>query len=407
MQQLETDFLVVGAGPIGSATALALAHIAADLNVLLLDQLPVSQHSLEQLDTKVFAINRGSRQLLTQLNVWDAIQAQRVCAYEKMHVWDAQGTGFIEFDANDLVNDFVEDTDLANELGHIVEVGVIQNALNDKIANTKNIQVIRPAKITAFNSHQDHISVQLDKDILISAKLLCAADGGQSLLRTLAGIASFQEDCQQQALVANIQIERSHENCAWQIFRPTGPLAFLPVGDGQQNSCSIVWSLDNQQAEKISNLTDADFERALQHAVEGRFGKLKLLSKRVLFPLYQRHADEYGIAGMLLVGDAAHSIHPLAGLGANLGFQDVAALHQEVKRAHERGIAFNHPAIVSRYQRSRRLENAIWLKIMRFFRKGFADHGLVLNALRNMGLRLFAKTNPLRRAVVKRAFMSD
>ena len=420
----EVDFLVVGAGPVGAALALSLAKISASVSTALIDQNPQQvtglggeqgrgaktvlkppERSPPRYDTKVFAVNSGSRQLMEALGVWPAIVNDRACAYDRMHVWDSEGTGSVSFSVQELE----DEENLVEELGFIVEAGVIQRALDRQITATRNIQIYRPTQIAHIEWRENRAHVTLDSGQQMVAKLLCAADGARSALRKQAAIGTAEEDCGQRALVANIQLTRPHESCAWQIFRPTGPLAFLPLQSEDNNHCSIVWTLDNDEAQRIGRLDDGRFLTELERAIEGRFGVLKLNSERIFVPLCQRHAIDYGASyggsGLVLVGDAAHSIHPLAGLGANLGFQDVVALSKELTRARQRGIPFGHKSIVQRYQRQRRVDNEITLKLMKAFRVSFADQGPAINAFRNLGLNVFSRLKPLKKLVVKQALM--
>ena len=390
------DLIVVGAGPVGSALALAFAS-EPKANVLLIDREPEVTLELDGFDTRVFAINQGSRQLLQSIGVWQDILNSRANPYQRMHVWDAEGTGSVTFAAENLG---------VTELGYIIEAGVIQNHLNQRVSAQENLEVMRPEQIERMQVDQQCIQLNLNSGVSLSADLLCAADGAQSSLRDMAGIDYRQEDCAQRALVANIKLELAHENCAWQIFRPQGPLAFLPLAEDSQRLCSIVWSLDTDEAQRIECLADDEFEQELQRAVESRFGRLQLASRRQSFPLVQRHSKSYTAPCLALVGDAAHSIHPLAGLGANLGFQDIQALCEEVSRARQRGISVGHPVVLDRYERRRKLDNELSLRAMSFFRTAFGRHRPEFNALRNLGLKLFDRSDFAKRKAMEAAFMS-
>lgn len=390
---------VIGAGPIGAALALALSRIDEQSSILIIDaEANAPVYLPDKPDVRIFALNEGSRALLDQLGVWPEIFAERCQPYQQMHVWDAQGSGSIEFDASDIE---------ADQLGHIVEASLVQSKLLAAIERQPNIQILRPDKVTALVFEQDQALLQLKSGAEIQTELVCAADGAKSSLRSLAKIDASEDIVGQQAIVANIFHEKPNQNCAWQIFHSTGPLAFLPLDDFDgRHLSSIVWSLDSDEADRIKGLSDPDFELALGRALEERFGELSLASERFSFPLVQRHAKTYVRQSFALIGDAAHSIHPLAGLGANIGFQDVQALTKEVSRASMRGLSWGNPQILRRYQRERRLDNALVLKSMTGFKQLFGETYPVVSALRNLGLKSIDSMPKIKRRFIKQATMA-
>ena len=391
--------IIVGAGPIGAAVALALSRIDTDHSILLLDAAAaLPKYSPEKLDARIFALNEGSRSLLDQLGVWSDIEPQRCLPYTRMHVWDAQGTGSIEFDAAEIG---------AQSLGHIVEANLIQEKLQAAIERQPNIRLIYPEKVSEIDLANEQVMLGLESGQRVQAELVCAVDGANSSLRKMAGIEVDEEDTGQQAIVANVWHKLPHQSCAWQIFLQTGPLAFLPMADFEgRHLSSIVWSLDQEEAERLKQSSDQEFETALTRAIEERFGEVSLMSQRFSFPLVQRHAQTYVQPSFALVGDAAHSIHPLAGLGANIGFQDVTALTEELTRATSRSISWGNLQILKRYQRARKLDNELVLKSMKGFKELFGQTNPAISAIRNLGLKGADATPTIKRRFVQQATMS-
>ena len=395
--------IVVGAGPVGVALALALSRVDENQPILLLDAAAaLPKYSPEKPDARIFALNEGARSLLDQLGVWSDIQSQRCLPYSRMQVWDAQGTGSIEFDCVDSGADF--DT---RSLGHIVEANLIQEVLTKAIDNQPNIRLAHPEKVSDLDLTDNQAILGLESGQRVQAELVCAADGANSSLRQMAGIQVNEEHTGQEAIVANVWHELPNECCAWQIFMPTGPLAFLPMADFEgRHLSSIVWSLDQEDAERLKQSSDQEFEFALTRAIEERFGQVSLMSKRFSFSLVQRHAQTYVQPSFALVGDAAHSIHPLAGLGANIGFQDVAALTEELARATSRSIPWGNLQILKRYQRARQFDNELVLKSMKGFKDLFGQTNPAIAAIRNLGLQGANVTPAIKRRFIQQATMS-
>lgn len=412
----EYKAVVVGAGPVGAALALSLAELTSQ-QILLVDSsqnltTTLSSFASSSIDPRIFAINSSTRQLLESLDVWSDIEATRVQPYERMYVWDAAGTGNIHFDAAEL--------DLAS-LGHIVEAKLIQTALLSAALKQPNIELLFPESIADFSYADGVVNVDLQSGRSLSAELLCGADGARSVTRGIAGISASEKSLGQQAIVANVFHELPHENCAWQIFHSTGPLAFLPLpervgeadsigesdkGDSSRHMSSIVWSMDDALAETTKKLDDKAFEYSLTRAIEERFGQVSLASERMSFPLSQMHVANYVEDGFALLGDAAHRIHPLAGLGANLGFQDVEALTEELKRASGRELCWGDRQVLRRYQRQRHLDNELVMRSMLGFKMLFGDTSNWVSAIRNLGINGVDSSRVLKQRIVGGAMMS-
>lgn len=394
------DIVIVGGGLAGLAMAAGLADLP--LRVALVEAGPVSAEwpesgeGVDSYDPRVSAITLASQQLLSDVRAWEAIAGARICHYTDMQVWDAEGTGEVHFQADE-VN--------ADNLGHIVENRLVLAALADQVHNTTNIRLYDNAAVAGMSYAGAQATLTLENGDRLEADLLVAADGANSRVRQWADFATREWSYKQKALVTTVKMSASHAYTAWQRFLPTGPLAFLPLGatDAPDRYCSIVWSADTAYAEQLLSLDDEAFKKALGQAFEGRLGEVEAASRRFSFPLQQRHAVDYVKPGIALVGDAAHSIHPLAGQGINLGFKDVAALQEEIRRALARDEALGSLAVLQRYQRRRKGDNLAAMAAMDGFKRLFGETALPVRWLRNTGMKLVNQTAPLKRQLIRKA----
>ncbi len=389
--------------------SLALALGKSGLSIALVDpqDKPQAVEALQsrmtatQFDARVSALTPASRQLLTDLAVWDALAQLRVCAYRDMRVWDADGTGAIHFSADEVHADC---------LGYIVENSLVSAVLAEAV-NDSGIALYHPDTVVSFTQLTDDTGrlvtqLALQSGQLLQCKLLIGADGANSRIRTQGGFASREWDYGQQALVCTVKTELPHQYTAWQRFMTTGPLAFLPLmthGNDSQHYCSIVWSCIPELAEELLALDDAGFAQRLERAFETRLGRVEAVTQRHAFPLRQHHATDYVQAGIALVGDAAHTIHPLAGQGVNLGFADVVALAETINAAVTRREDFASLQVLSRYQRSRQVHNLGMMAVMEGFKRTFASDSLAVRWLRNTGLRVADESSILKQGLMKRA----
>ena len=248
--------------------------------------------------------------------------------------------------------------------------------------------------------------VQLDNDEELGCSLLIGADGGNSRIRELAGLRTREWSYGQQALVCTVRTQQPHAATAWQRFLSTGPLACLPLqlpGAAEQHYCSIVWSCDDLLAAELLALAPEAFALRLAAALEHRLGSMQLCSAPAAFPLQQRHAVDYVQDGLALVGDAAHTIHPLAGQGINLGFADARSLANVIHRALARGEEFSSLQVLSRYQRERKPANLGMMLGMEGFKRSFGSDQLLLRYLRNQGLSLADSLMPLKQRLMRHA----
>ena len=295
-----------------------------------------------------------------------------------MHVWDGSGTGQIHFSAASVH---------AEVLGHIVENRVVQDALLECLQGS-SIEMLANARMEHMRRSGDDWLLTLADGRTLRAPLVIAADGANSAVRRLTGCETREWDYLHHAIVTSVRCAEPHQQTAWQRFTDHGPLAFLPLArDGQQDWCSIVWSTTPEQAEHLMALDDVAFCRELELAFEGRLGQVLSADPRVCVPLRQRHAKRYVAEGLALIGDAAHTIHPLAGQGVNLGFLDAAVLADVLLHATDRGERLADVRVLSRYERRRMPHNLALMAAMEGFERLFQADSLTARLLRNTGLK--------------------
>ena len=395
------DVLVAGGGMIGSALALGLSRQGWQVALVegsdheTLVQAPQPATNVADFEPRVSAISVASQQLLEQLGVWSEVTAGRHCPYQTMTVWDGDGTGRIQFEAAELQ---------ARALGTIVENRSIVRALFQALEQSQ-VELIEGVRITGCKRASEGYTLELEDDRSLSAKLLVGCDGANSRLRQWVGLPTREWDYDQQAIVCTVRTTQSHRFTAWQRFSTSGPLAFLPLlpESGDEHFCSIVWSQDTGEARRLMALDDTEFASELERAIERELGSVETVSSRFAFPLRQRHAKDYVAPGFALVGDAAHTIHPLAGQGANLGYGDVRAMLDELSRAKKAGLNPANELVLARYQRRRKGENLAMMAAMEGFKQLFGRDELPVRWLRNTGLRWLNQLGPVKNRIAAEA----
>jgi 2-polyprenylphenol 6-hydroxylase len=399
--QTDYDVVIVGAGLTGAAMALALRDSGLRLALvdaqLLKNDLSINSASSD-FDARVSAITPASRKLFESLGVWEAMQQQRVSPYTHMHVREADGTGSIDFCAADVH---------AAALGYIVENRISVAAMHQHLISQPNLTCLMPTTIEALRCEDHSVEISLAEHPALTARLLIAADGAQSPVRKLAGFVTREWDYEHEAIVCSVKTEQPHDQCARQIFMNDGVLAFLPLrsadDDANGHWCSIVWSVQPARANALMGLPEDVFRETLGYASEHWLGKITDSSRRFAFPLRQRHARDYFKDRVVLIGDAAHSIHPLAGQGANLGLSDVSVLAQELRRAQVAGRDPADPLVLARYQRQRKPNNLAMMLMMEGFKRLYADQPLPLRWLRNVGMKTVDSWPALKHQLIREA----
>ena len=389
------DMAIVGAGLVGATLALALGQKGHRVALLDGGDLKTTWQA-DTIDARVSAITPASQQLLTTLGVWPGIAQRRLSPYDRMAVWDGEGTGHIEFSALEVGREV---------LGHIIENGVVRDALMAALVECDCVTLMPGSRVTSLSEARHgtrHLT--LEDGRTLETSLVVGADGAGSQIRALSGLGHREYATGQRAVVATVWHEHDHAATARQRFMSTGPLAFLPLSiDGHQKASSIVWSADTEFADELMAMTDEAFMRALELDFEHRLGRVERVSRRHDFPLIQRHARRYVDDSVALVGDAAHNIHPLAGQGVNLGLMDVAVLAEELDRARHRGAPVGDQRILSRYARRRRGDNTVMLMAMDAFRIGFGVGWPLVRVLRNQGLTATGRWPWARRLLIEQA----
>ena len=391
------DVAVVGAGPIGLATALLLARRAgfAAARIAVIDRrIPegIERVTAAPMDLRVFALSRASERILRACDAWDAIRSTRAESYERMQVWHADvpphGGEALVFDAAEMGE---------RDLGIIVENSVLQAALADA-ARRAGI-VLLEDEVRALT--QQRASLQLGCGVgTLNARLVVGADGAASRVRELAGFAVRRGDYGQTALVAMVQTAKPHQHTAWQRFLGDGTLAFLPLQDGHS---SIVWSVPTPRAERLLSLASEAFERELERDFDGALGQVRLASERLSFPLWRLTAEHYVTARVALVGDAAHVVHPLAGQGANLGLLDAAALADVLAEGVAQREDPGAERILRRYERWRRSENDLMAAAIDAFDRLLARGSGKVAELAQRGLPWVNRSPAAKRLFIERA----
>jgi ubiquinone biosynthesis UbiH/UbiF/VisC/COQ6 family hydroxylase len=383
------DVLVVGAGMVGAATALMLARkrfrVAVVEREVLSRLKPPSAE--DPFDLRVSAVSPASRALLARLGVWPALDPQRICDYREMRVWHEGGRAEMHFDSALLA---------APDLGSIVENRLLQSALLQQLAALPGVELFGGSALQSIERDGDGLWLHTGRGERLGARLLVAADGRGSAVRELLGLPVWGGSYRQRAIVVNVDTERPHRHTAWQRFLHTGPLAFLPLANGQ---CSIVWSADDDRAEALMALDDAAFRAELGAAFEHRLGAITACSQRAAFDLGWHVAERWLDERVLLIGDAAHGVHPLAGQGVNLGFGDVDLLDRLLQPGQDPWQRRH----LRRFERQRKSETFAASQLFSALKRIYGQSRPALSGLRDLGMSLVDREVMLKRWIITNA----
>ncbi|WP_157981344.1 UbiH/UbiF/VisC/COQ6 family ubiquinone biosynthesis hydroxylase [Aliidiomarina sanyensis] len=392
MAVIRTQVTVVGGGMIGLAFATAMARRGRE--VVLIEKQPMQGQIPSTPSLRVSALNHAAEAWLRELGAWSRIPESRQGAYSGMHVWEYDSFGHIRFHAHD--------ADMTH-LGTIVENDVVAAALW-QTAEEAGVRLYAETTVSEPEYHAHDVTLQLGNGDVVLSQLLVAADGAQSKLRAASGTPVTHRDYEQEGVVCTIRTEVPHGGIARQVFLGDGPLALLPMADPHE--CSIVWSTPILRARELVNLSETEFKQALHVASDNQLGTIERVSARVSFPLTMRYAEDWIHGRQVLMGDAAHTIHPLAGQGANLGLGDAFVLAERLGALGTLNGQWDEAELARAlrgYSRARKAAAVRHIAVMEGFHQLFTQPNPLMRAARATGLALADKINPLKDFFLRQA----
>lgn len=387
--------LIVGGGPVGLGIAALLlsGRQAERWTIRLLEPRPAPDRSETDVDLRVYALSRASQHVLESAGAWAGIAALRASPYRRMHVWEGDyraTVGALAFDSAELGEP---------DLGHIVEDRLVRQCLLETLEARPNVELAFGTELADMCATADGVEVTTQDGRTMTADVLLAADGGASTVRGLLELPVISVPYGQEAVVAHVGTEKPHAETAWQRFLRTGPIALLPLADGRS---SIVWSTSADRARSLLQLGDDDFMAEVATATDHALGAITSVSARVSFPLRAVHARQYCVQRVALIGDAAHTVHPLAGQGMNLGLLDAAVLAEVLQDAVRRGEDPGDLRVLRRYERRQKGRNLKTLLAMDVLHRLFTRAGPLFAPVRASGLTLVDSL-----PFIKHAFMRE
>ncbi|UQY45348.1 2-octaprenyl-3-methyl-6-methoxy-1,4-benzoquinol hydroxylase [Erwinia sp. PK3-005] len=387
MHQTQFDVVVVGGGMVGAALASGLAQQGFQVAVLE-RALPAAFDPDAPPDIRISAIGCASVDLLKQLDVWPAVQQMRCAPYRKLETWEWQ-TARVQFDADSLG---------LPELGYMVENSVLQLALWQRLQQ-QPVTLFAPAKLSALQQHNGGWQLTLEDGQTLTTRLVVGADGANSQVRQLTGIGIQGWNYSQSCMLIGVELEHAAGDTTWQHFTPDGPHALLPLFD---RWASLVWYDSPARIRQLQAMTPEQLQKEVARCFPARLGHFRV-QQAASFPLVRRHASRYVLPGLALVGDAAHTINPLAGQGVNLGYRDVDALIEVLTTARDQAEAWSSERVLLRYQRQRQKDNFLMQSGMDLFYFAFSNRLPPLRVLRNVGLMAAEHAGVLKRQALRYA----
>tara|TARA_Y100000766_G_C18903646_1_gene604680 strand:- start:892 stop:2097 length:1206 start_codon:yes stop_codon:yes gene_type:complete len=393
----QNTIVIVGAGIVGILASILLrkSKIPDETQIIIVEKSDMDfAVDKKEIDIRVSAISSGSIEILKKINLWRNFDEERLFRFENMRVWD----GSEPMNSYSTIN-FCADEYGSRELGFIIENSQIQSKLFE-MAKKLNIIFYKNCIIERvdYDSAINKTILSLSNSETIESDLLIGADGINSKIRSLKNIKMSEYSYHQSAFVTHVQSEKDHEEIAYQRFLKEGPIALLPLGE---KKVSIVWSTSPTIASKALKLNNDKLSNLLTEKSDFALGNLKIISKSAIFPLRYQHAKHYIANQFALIGDAAHSIHPLAGQGVNMGIADAYDLYKVIEESYEKGQYIGDTSSLRPYERKRRAANSLMLDFVDFINRLFSANYESLSGIRKLGMRFFNRTIPLKNKAIK------
>lgn len=389
---MNIDVTIVGAGLVGCTLACLLSN--QGLRVGIVDRnnpLKVSKES--ELQGRTVALNLSSVGIFQDLDLWNDIY-HSTTNFNRIYVWDSTGSSPLEF-LSEHVNE--------ENLGYVASNNLILSFLSRYIHRSKSIELYLDSEISSLEIDDNKTTILLSDGKQVSSPLVVGADGAKSFIRNKINIDTRTWSYYQKAFVASLKTNKPHLNTAWQVFTSTGPIALLPYDKAGKANVSLVWSADNKYAAEINKFTKKDFSRELEEKTESILGNVEIIGDIYSFPLYQLHSKTYFSNRAVLVGDAAHSFHPLAGQGLNSGLSDVSCLFKLIAEYRRKAKDIGSKEILRDYEKRRKVPNLAMVALMELFKQGFEGNNPWLKLTRNMAFKVASKNRILKRNLIKQA----
>ena len=389
---MKYEAIIVGGGVAGASLALLLGQ--AGMRICLLDKgFPSRVQQTDLFKGKTASLNLASIELFKKLGIWEKVD-QHSKEFTNIEVWDSEGSSAITFNAQDISE---------SKLGKVAHNNNIVSSLFDLLQRLPDVDLLENETVLSINNGEELIEIKTDSGLNLTANLVVGSDGSMSSIRSLSSIPIRTWSYEQTAIVSLLESEIPINKTAYQIFTSTGPIALLPVTVEGENLASLIWSADKVYADKLLSLGDSEFLEELKLKTEGKLGHFKIRESISSFPLHQLHAKEYFSERTVLVGDSAHTIHPLAGQGLNLGLSDVIDLSERILSLRREGGDIAEEQMLKAYSDSREKVNLRMVALMEAFKRGFGSKNPWIKLGRNLAFNVTNETKFLKKKFIKEA----